>query len=244
MTRSQRRVGVIQSAYIPWRGYFDFIGSVDIFVIYDDVQYSTGSYRNRNQVKTAGGLKWLTVPVHASVSLNVDQVQIADVGRRPWRDAHASLIHDALSPAQHFADALALWNAGTGAGETSLSALNVRLLTLVNEYLGIKTPVLMSSTLGLSGHGTDRLIELLGKLEATHYLSGPSAKAYLEEQKFRDAGIALEYKSYDYEPYTQLWGDFVGAVTILDLIANVGRDAARFTRSRTPDILAVPAGIA
>lgn len=85
------------------------------------------------------------------------------------------------------------------------------------------------------GTKTDRLIDLSKKLNATTYLSGPSADAYLDKEAFRRNGIRLEYKSYDYEPYPQLWGPFEGAVTVLDLIANCGPAAKNHIRSRTPD---------
>lgn len=235
-----KRVGIIQSCYVPWRGYFDFIASVDLFLILDDVLYSKGSWRNRNQLKTPNGLKWLTVPVNVSMTQAIDQVEIARTVK-PWREDHEHKLQNALGDAPYFDTTMSVWKEGAAAGDTLLSALNVRLTKLLCAKLGIATPIRLSRELGGEGSKTDRLIDLLTKLEATHYLSGPSARGYIDEAQFRAAGIALEYKSYDYEPYPQLHGPFEGTVTVLDLIANTGPDAPRFLRSRTPDVTVVPA---
>ena len=233
------RAGIIQSCYLPWRGYFDFIASVDVFVIYDDVQYTRRSWRNRNRVKTNHGLSWITVPVVVHGKPAIDEVQIADIDKS-WRDRHRELLTQSLGRAPYFRDCLDLWLEGTAGDNKSLSLMNTALLRSICQYLGIKTTLLNSRDYQASGHGTSRMIELLSKLGATCYLSGPSASDYLDEAEFARQGIRLEYKSYDYAPYPQQWGDFVDGVTILDLIASQGSNAAAFLRSRIPDVVAVP----
>ena len=59
-----KKVAILQSNYIPWKGYFDIIASVDEFIIFDEMQYTTRDWRNRNRIKTQNGLKWLTIPVN------------------------------------------------------------------------------------------------------------------------------------------------------------------------------------
>lgn len=231
------RVGIIQSNYVPWRGYFDFIASVDVFVIYDDVQYSTGSWRNRNQLKTQGGLKWLTVPVKKKLGLAIDETEIEHA--HPWVEQNRGLIKASLGKCRHYGDASRLWEKGVAPGDRTISELNVRLIRLVCDYLGIRTPLRMSREFRLTGAKTERLIQLLTQIGATTYVSGPAAKGYLENDRFRDAGIRLEYKSYDYAPYPQQFGEFAGAVSILDLIANEGTNATAFLGSRTPNEVAV-----
>jgi len=233
------KVGVIQSCYVPWRGYFDFIRSVDLFVVYDDVQYSKGSWRNRNQVKTAEGLRWLTVPVTVSLGQRIDEVRIAQRAKS-WIEEHGRLLRESLGSAPHFEHAWQLWSDAIGQGDQLLSALNVRLLRSVCAYLGIATPLVMSSEYAVAGASTTRLISLLRAVGATSYLSGPSAADYLDLQQFAAHGIAVEYKSYDYRPYPQLHGEFVGAVTILDLIANCGRGAAAYLGASSPDRSVTP----
>lgn len=235
------RVGIIQSCYIPWRGYFDFIDSVDLFIIFDDIQYPQGrSWRNRNQVKTRSGLKWLTVPVsHGAGHLTIEQVEIGQ-SAKPWQESHRGQLRDALAQAPYFAEAMALWEAGVQADERYLSRLNLRLIHTICNHLGIATPIVMSSDYVVTGEKTARLIALLRQVGAKTYISGPAAKDYLDLAQFRDNGIRLEYKSYRYEAYPQLWGEFAGAVTVLDLIANVGPESRRYLKSLEPNEVAVP----
>jgi WbqC-like protein len=236
-----RRVGIIQSSYIPWRGYFDFIRSVDLFVIYDDIQYPVGrSWRSRNQIKTRYGLRWLTVPVsHDCRRLTVDRVAIASTEGKPWQSVHRNLLIEALGKAPFFNDAIGLWEEGISKGAQTISELNVHLIKSLCRYFGIQTPIVLSRDYEVNGAKTERLINLLKKTAATVYVSGPSARNYIEEDLFRKAGIGLEYKTYEYDPYPQLWGEFIGAVSALDLIANVGSDANRFLASKTSNIVAL-----
>lgn len=124
--------------------------------------------------------------------------------------------------------------------DLTISQLNIRLIRRISEFLQISTPMMLSSELAAEGGKTERLIDLLKKLNATSYLSGPSADTYLDKGAFRRNGIGLEYKSYDYEPYPQLWGPFEGAVTVLDLIANCGPHSVELIHSLTPNRVIVP----
>lgn len=233
-----KRVGIIQSSYIPWRGYFDFIDSVDLFVIYDDIQYSTGSWRNRNRIKSKEGLKWLTVPVKTKLGLAIDRVPI-DYTNKVWQNTHRHLLKEFLGTAPFFTDAMQIFQEGIDAGELTISQLNIRLIKLICSYLNITTPIVMSRDYAVSGKKTERLINLLKMVEATVYLSGPTAQEYLNEDLFRKNNIRLEYKTYDYDPYPQLWGEFAGAVSVLDLIANTGQEAKYFLKSKTSNIIRV-----
>ncbi len=233
------RVGVIQSCYLPWRGYFDFIQSVDLFVLYDVVQYSKGSWRNRNQVKTADGLKWLTVPVSVHGKPAIDRVPIA-TSPPLWKQDHLARLTESLQPAPYFEDAMQLWREGVNEDSGRLSPLNARLIRMICDYLDIQTPIVDSRQYHTTGSKTERLIALLTQIGATAYLSGPAARDYLDQQQFQQHSIRLEFKSYDYLPYPQLWGDFIGAVSVLDLIANVGPQSGQFLQSQSPDLIAVP----
>jgi hypothetical protein len=232
------RVGVIQSCYIPWRGYFDFIDSVDLFIVYDDVQYSKGSWRNRNQLKTRCGVRWISVPVHARLGLAVDEVRIAK-SRKPWDTGHRALLTESLEPTPYFADALSLWQEGARQQYEYLSELNMRLIQIICEYLGIQTRIVVSRPHKAVGVSTVRLIDLCRKVGADTYVSGPAAKGYIEENLFAEAGIALEYKSYHYPTYPQQWGQFVGTVSVLDLIANCGSESRRYLKSLQPNEVAI-----
>lgn len=233
------RVGVIQSSFIPWRGYFDFIASVDIFVFHDDIQYTKGDWRNRNKIKTPKGTEWLTVPVsYKNVSQLICETPI-DYSTA-WYEKHLRIWRANYQGAPHFNDSMKLFSCLESNKETTISQLNIKLTRRISEYLEISTPMILSSELALAGSKTERLIDLLKKLDAKTYLSGPSADAYLDKEAFRRHGIGLEYKSYEYDPYFQLWGKFNGAVTVLDVIANCGPQSKNLIRSRTPNLTIVP----
>ncbi len=234
------RVGIIQSSYIPWRGYFDFIRSVDLFILFDDVPFGAkGSWRNRNQLLFRGDLRWLTVPVNSRLDQPIDEVLI-DPHAPQWRQRHKALITESLRGAAHFGDALAVWEEGVeGSRDASISGLNASLTDSICRYLGVRTPIRNARELGVTGTKTKRLIALLEAVNARTYLSGPTAAGYLDEDLFRDRGIRLEFKSYDYPPYPQNGTTFIGTVSVLDLIAHVGSDSGRCLQSRTPDKVVV-----
>lgn len=230
------RVAVIQSNYIPWRGYFDIIASVDMFVFYDDIQYTKGDWRNRNRLKTPQGSVWLTVPVHYECMSQIcEETRVAEA--IDWRTRHIRLWQANYRTAPCLDDALCiLGDLERDKADLTISQLNIALTRSICAYLDIGTCLAVSSDYALVGTKTDRLLDLLGKVGATTYLSGPSADTYLDKDAFRRSGIGLEYKSYDYSSYPQLWGSFDGCVTVLDLIANCGRTSGNHIRSRTPDL--------
>jgi hypothetical protein len=228
------KIGVIQSSYIPWRGYFDFIASVDGFVFHDDIQYTKNDWRNRNRIKTRKGTEWLTVPVHyKKVSQLICETSIDH--STTWQQKHLRKMQECYHEAPYAKVALDILASAQADQSGTISNLNIKLTKQICDCLGITTPLMVSSELSLIGTKTDRLIDLLKKLNATTYLSGPSADTYLDKDAFHRNNIRLEYKSYNYDPYPQLWGPFEGAVTVLDLIANCGPDAKNYIRSRTPD---------
>jgi hypothetical protein len=225
------RVGVIQSNYLPWRGYFDFIDDVDVFVVHDDLQFTKGDWRNRNRIKTPQGARWMTVPVHYRQTAQlICETEIDD--SRPWRRDHRNLIAASLGKAPHVRDVLDIVEPELDARHRTISDLNVALMTSICRYLDVRTPLRMSTDFRLTKSRTERLIELLTAMGATTYVSGPSARNYLEEARFREAGIALEYKQYVYPPYPQPWGPFDGALSIIDTIAQCGPETRRVLKSR------------
>lgn len=232
------RVGIIQPSFIPWRGYFDFINSVDTFILLDDVQYTRRDWRNRNRIKTPAGSRWLSIPVldkgqqMSLLNAYVDEFQ-------PWRRKHEGAWHTNYASTPYYKDVLDLLEP-INIKNQSLNDMNLRLIRAICGYLDISTPILRASQFSVQGTATARLLSLLQRVDGTCYLSGPSADAYLDKEAFRKAGIGLEYKSYDYDTYPQQWGEFDGAVTILDLIANCGRDVDRYIKSKSSNCIVIP----
>lgn len=232
------KVAVIQSNYIPWRGYFDFINSVDTFVIYDDVQFSKGSWRNRNKIKYQNDTKWITLPIKVSLGMLINEVKINN--SKDWRKEHFELFKLSLSKAPFFKEAMDLWSESVNSNTEYLSEINEHSTKTICNYLGITTQFVRSENYHLSGSKTDRLMDLFKKINCTSYLSGPSASDYLEINQFKKNNITLVYKSYDYDAYSQNDGfEFNGGVSIIDLIANTGKEALLHCKSKSADQIVV-----
>ncbi len=217
------RAVVLQSNYLPWKGYFDLIGSADVFVYYDEVQYTKNDWRNRNRIYTKNGLQWLTIPVSRdSVKLKISEVRLPEVR---WQEDHFKILHHGYRAARFFHQLEPLlhdfYRARTW---TLLSELNRYCTGVIARLLGLTARFLDSKNFNLTGDRVERLVSLLRQIGATEYLSGPSARAYLNgsEPLFDQAGIRLLFKSYEgYPEYQQLRAPFEHAVSIVDVLANV-----------------------
>jgi len=222
------RAAIVQSSYIPWKGYFDLIHDVDTFVFFDDVQFTTRDWRTRNRIKTPNGPLWLTIPAGNRTDRLICEVQLEDSS---WQRKHwASIQHNYVKAP--FFNAYEELFKGIYLDRTwhSLSELNQYLTRLIaTEFLGIQTEFRDSREFQAEGKRQDRLISLLQRMGATHYVSGPSARNYIDPLQFEAARIGLSYHDYpDYPQYPQLYPPFEPTVSILDLLFNVGPQARHF----------------
>jgi hypothetical protein len=224
-----KAVAIVQSNYVPWKGYFDLIAAVDEFVLYDDVQYTRRDWRNRNRFKSPDGVRWLTVPVQVKGRYfqRIDETEVSDPD---WARRHWSTIAGWYGRAPFFeAYAAELEALYLGLEDRNLSTINRRLLELITGFLGLGTPLRSSSDYPSSGSKTDRLLSICLAANATHYVSGPAARAYLDETLFRDAGIEVLWMNYDgYPEYAQLHPPFDHHVSALDLLFSVGDEAPNY----------------
>jgi hypothetical protein len=227
-----KKIAILQSNYIPWKGYFDIINSVDEFIIYDDMQFTKRDWRNRNIIKTQNGLKWLSVPVEVKGKYfqKINETKISDI---KWAEKHWSTIVHSYSKAKHFAEYKnAFESAYLSSNETFLSEINIKFLYLICNILGIKTPMKLSSEFQLCEGKTERLVNICKQANATEYLTGSSAKNYLDETIFEENNIKVTWMDYSgYPTYNQLFPPFEHGVTILDLIFNEGPDAPKYLKS-------------
>lgn len=231
------RVAIVQSNYIPWKGYFDLIANVDAFVLYDEVQYTRRDWRNRNRIKTAAGLRWLSIPVQVKGRYHqrIDETLVADAG---WAQSHLSALEQAYSSAPHsallrgpireaYADA---------ARHERLSDVNRTVLEALCALLGITTPLLWSTDVDHGASESDdqrngTLIAICTALGAREYVSGPAARGYLDEQAFAAAGVEVRWADYDgYPEYPQPYPPFAHGVSVLDLLVCTGNDAVNYLR--------------
>lgn len=230
------RICIIQSPYIPWRGFFDLIGRCDEYVVFDGAQFVKRHWHNRNRIKTAQGGAWLTIPVLTTGRFTqpIAEVQIAG----PWAEQHWRSLELAYRRAPHFETYAQQIRASYEAAgrERLLTNVNQLFLREIAKLLGIKTRIVRDDAYPAAGAKTERLLGIARAAGADRYLSGPSARAYFDEALFADAGIAVEWMAYDgYPPYPQLHGEFDPAVTVLDLLFNTGPDAPRYLRSASAE---------
>lgn len=232
---ARHTVVITQSNYLPWRGYFDMLRTADEVILLDSVQYTRRDWRNRNKIKTASGTVWLTVPVEVKGLYHqaIDEARVSDP---TWTEQHRRAIDLAYRKAPYH-NAIFGWLDGllaSVASESMLSAINEVLLCAICARLGLTMPIrrctdILDRNALRQMDATERLVRLADAAGATHYLSGPAAKSYLDPEVFAARGIAVEWMSYaGYPDYPQLWGAFEPQVSIVDLLLNTGDEAARY----------------
>ena len=228
-----KTVAIVQSSYIPWKGYFDLIGLVDEFILFDDCQYTKRDWRNRNKIKSNNGALWLSIPVEVKGKYfqKICETKTMDDA---WVEKHWKTLKTHYGKARFFSESAHFIEdlyAGISS-ERYLSRINHHFIKGICKYLSIDTKISLSMDYGVINGKTERLIDLCEKAGASRYLSGPAAKAYIEEEKFIKAGIELLYMTYTgYPEYEQAYPPFDHHVSIVDLIFNTGESAKNYMLS-------------
>lgn len=229
-----KTVAILQSFYIPWKGYFDIINSVDEFILFDDAQYTKRFWINRNRIKTPHGVIWLTIPVKVKGRFQqaIEETEVSNPG---WSRKHWETIKRAYCKAPHFKRYESVFEPlYLDCEETLISRINLRFISAVCTLLGIDTTISWSMDYTLVPGKTARLVDICKQAGADRYLTGPSAKAYLQEEPFQEAGIQVRYMDYaGYPEYRQLYPPFIHEVSIIDLIFNAGPNATKTMKSFT-----------
>lgn len=223
-----KKVVILQSNYLPWKGYFDLINDADLFVFYDDLQYTKNDWRNRNKIKTAQGVKWLTVPVGTDLNRLICEVEIKD---HSWQKKHWEIIKQSYGKCTFFSRYKSFFESIYLEKEWSnLSIMNQEIIKMISiELLHLDTEFADSREYKIDGKRLDRLIDLVVKTNASHYISGPAAKEYIDSNRFSELDVKLIWKDYsNYPEYPQKYPPFVHGVSILDLIFSVGPDAPSY----------------
>lgn len=227
-----KKIAIVQSNYIPWKGYFDILNLVDEFILFDDTQYTRRDWRNRNRIKTASGVKWLTIPVEVKGKYyqKIKDVIISDPS---WNRKHWNTIIHNYARARYFGQYKDIFEElYLNCTEKYLSRINYRFLVAICMLVGIKTKITWSMNYHLSDGKTERLVDICKQCGASEYLSGPSAGTYIQPKLFAQAGIKLTFMDYSgYREYPQLYPPFTHRVSIIDLILNSGSDARKYLRS-------------
>ncbi len=220
-----KRIAVLQSNYIPWKGYFDIIHDVDEFIFYDEVQFTKNDWRNRNQIITPQGRVWISVPVGSNEKRLILDVDIKD---SKWQKKH----YQTLEMAYHKA---AFWKQYEGFFQSVYLEKEWNYLFELNRFLiehishdFLHIAVKFSDSRDYTTYGTkhEKLLSLVQAAKADVYVSGPAAKDYIIAEDYKKAGIDLVWKDYSgYPEYSQMGKVFTHQVSVLDLLFNVGEDA-------------------
>ena len=233
MTARLQKIAILQSNYIPWKGYFDIIRSVDLFIVYDDVQYTRRDWRNRNQIKTAQGLKWLTIPVKSKGNYT-QRICDTEIHGNAWAEQHWKTLVSNYSKSPFFKE----YNAGVKAAYEKaarlglLSEVNLLFIKEINRMLGINTKISFAQDFLPEGRKEDRILSICKNCGASVYLTGPAGLNYLNSGKFKKEGIEIAVADYSsYPEYPQRFGQFVHNVSVLDIIFNTGRRAPEYMKS-------------
>ena len=230
MTALFKKVAILQSNYIPWKGYFDLINMVDEFILYDDVQFTKNDWRNRNKIKTASGTQWLTIPVFHSTS---DRIRDVKVSQKNWAEKHWKTIQANYGRAPCFREVKDYFEPlYRDISSEYLSDINRQFIIAIDEWLGIKTKISCSSTYSYSGDKSEKVLNLCKMAGADVYLSGPAAQCYLDVDLFAAEGIAVEWMDYSgYMEYPQSSLPFEHGVSIIDMAFNLGEKTHEYMKS-------------
>jgi len=228
-----KKIAILQSNYIPWKGYFDLIRMVDEFILYDDMQYTRRDWRNRNKIKTANGVVWLTIPVEVKGKYfqKINETVISEPG---WAKDHWATLKQFYSKAKYFKEYKDRFEKlYLNTDERLLSLVNYQFIRMINDVLGIKTKISWSTDYDLIDGKSERLVNLVQQANGDEYISGPAAKDYLDVSLFEHENIKVTWMDYSgYAIYDQLYPPFEHGVTILDLIFNEGPNAINYMKKK------------
>jgi len=226
-----RKIAITQSNYIPWKGFFDSINMVDVFVLYDDMQYTKRDWRNRNLIKSESGTKWLSIPVEVKGKYfqKISETKISDP---LWAKQHWMTLQHAYGKLPGFLFYKPIFEELYSRDYEFLSEVNYAFIKAICDILNIKTEIRWSSEFQLPEGKTERLVSICKDLQGSDYYTGAAAKAYMDESMFEGQNISVHYYDYSgYPEYEQKFPPFTHGVSILDLLFNVGQVAPTFMKT-------------
>lgn len=220
------RVGILQPGYLPWLGFFEQMHKSDVFVIYDDVQYDKESWRNRNRIKTANGVQWLTVPVYVKISEYPLIYEVRIDNKENWRKKHLFSIKQNYSKARFYKDYIDVFEDAYAREWKFLIDIDMYFIMRLSECLGIEDKkIVRSSDIKVAGDRVGRLINICKFFNADTFYEGAAGKNYIDDAEFLRQGIKVEFQDYKHPVYKQLYGDFAPYLSVIDLLFNHGEES-------------------
>ena len=230
-----KKVAMMQSNYIPWKGYFDIINSVDEFIFFDHVQYVKKTWRNRNRIKTVNGPLWLTIPVKVK-GRYYQTIKETEISDKKWIKKHWRTLQINYAKAKYFSEYKDFFEQlYHGAMDFNfLSDVNYYFITGIMKILNIDTALSWSNDYKTVEGKIDGPLYICKQSKATEFVNGPTAKEYMDVNPFVDAGIKVSWADYSgYREYDQQYQPFDHYVSILDLIFNTGPNVRKYMKSFT-----------
>jgi len=220
------KIGILQPGYLPWLGFFAQMYRSNIFVIYDDVQYDKHGWRNRNRIKTANGIQWLTVPVTVNFTEHQVISEVRIDNKQNWRKRHFYSIKQNYSKAPFYKKYIDIFEEAYSKEWEYLVDVDMYFITKLAECFHMKDKeIIMSSTLHVKGDRIERLINICKIFNADTFYEGAIGKNYIDEGYFNRHGIKVEYQDYKHPVYKQLYGVFVPYLSVIDLLFNHGQES-------------------
>jgi len=221
--RREMRIGILQPGYLPWLGFFEQLYKSDVFVLLDDVQYDKHGWRNRNRIKTATGIQWLSIPVNARLSQHQLIYEVRIDSSQNWQRKHLQALRLNYAKAFFFKRYIDFFDEAYHKEWHYLVDVDIFFITSIASFLGIETQkIVRSSALGITGNRNERLVNICRHFNADFFYEGASGRSYINEPLFRDHGIHVEFQDYIHPSYHQIHGPFVPYLSVVDLLFNCG----------------------
>ncbi len=217
-------VGIHQPNYLPYLGFIDKLIQSDVFIIYDDAQFTKGDFQHRNRIRIFNGWKWLTVPVEKK-HIPINRIKIKnETGKEglTWQETHLKEIHDNYKKAPYYQDIEKDIHRIYDQEYDMLIDINMKLIELLMKAFEINTKIVYSSELGFNSKSTEKLVDLVSAIGGDIYLSGPMGIDYLEIQQFEKKDIEVAFQDFKHPTYRQQYEGFEPYMSAIDALLNVG----------------------
>ena len=216
------KVSISQPMFLPWSGFFNQIAMSDLFIHYDDVQFSKGSFVNRVQLKDSLNYFWLNIPIMSKFGTRISEINLPD---QIWKKKHINTLKQIFAKRKFANDVMHIVFQTYNKEFSKLSDFNIFFIESVSKYLGLKTKFFKSSDLNLKKtSSSEDVLNILKFFSASEYITGHGAKNYLDHDLLEKNKIKTFYMNYKIKQYKQK-GSFTPFLTVLDMISHLGKDS-------------------